>query len=258
MNMNLVRRKGIVFVLALLAFLPLPNADAAPARATMNAGIDPDGTDAARIEWLERRVELLEQRIDRLEPRVPMTILKLPVEAEAEKLAPRDVVPIPELLRSGSEIPFRIVKDDPNYIRPVYLWQWHSRFGRWSYLPERVHYALHRLFAAYDFGLSALYQLQGDLGIAFPTYQDETNLDLYLVAFQTEIRAAYTLGNQVVIVGAPKRAGVQVLTLKTGDLRPSNKNELLLVQLADSLGEEMDYALIAYAPPDFWARQRQR
>jgi len=251
-------RKGSPALPALLAVLLLLPSAASSARAAKPAGSAPSEADTKRIEWLERRVELLEQRIDRLEPRVPTTIVRLPVEAEAEKLAPRDAVPISEVLRRGKEIPFRIVKHDPNFVRPVYLWEWHSRFGRWSYMPSRVHYALHRLFAAYDFGLSALYQLQGDLGVAFPTFQHETNLDLYLIAFQTEVRGAYTLGNQIVLVGSPKRTGVQVVTVKTGDLQPSDKGKLLLAQLATAGGEEIDYALVAYAPPDFWAQQRRR
>ncbi|MEK5441035.1 hypothetical protein [Fredinandcohnia sp. FSL W7-1320] len=95
------------------------------------------------------------------------------------------------------------------------------------------------------------------MGISFPTTTNETNLDLYIVVFQTSITEVYTKGNQVVIVGTPKRTGVEVLSIKTADIHPSNKEKLLLVQLATN-GAELDYALISYQPPDFWLKQKQK
>lgn len=84
------------------------------------------------------------------------------------------------------------------------------------------------------------------------------NLDLYIVIFQTAVTDVYTKGNQVIVVGTPERNGVQVLTIKTGDLHPSDLSKLLLIQLATPLGHELDYSLIVYEPPDFWLKQIQK
>ena len=86
---------------------------------------------------------------------------------------------------------------------------------------------------------------------------NETDLDLYIVVFQTNITDVYTKGNQVVVVGTPKRTGVEVISIKTADIHPSNKEKLLLVQLATN-GDELDYSLISYESPDYWLKQKQR
>lgn len=87
-------------------------------------------------------------------------------------------------------------------------------------------------------------------------FQNDTALDLYIVVFQTTVTDVYTKGNQVVVAGTPNRNGVQVLTVKTGDIHPTDLSKLLLIQLATPLGHELDYSLIAYEPPDFWLKQK--
>lgn len=75
--------------------------------------------------------------------------------------------------------------------------------------------------------------------------------------FQTSITDVYTKGNQVVVVGTPERTGVEVINIKTADIYPSNKEKLLLVQLATN-GAELDYSLISYERPDYWLKQKQK
>lgn len=41
-------------------------------------------------------------------------------------------------------------------------------------------------------------------------FQNETALDLYIVVFQTIVTDVYTKGNQVVVVGTPKRDGASL------------------------------------------------
>ncbi|WP_339185505.1 hypothetical protein NST37_13315 [Brevibacillus sp. FSL K6-6036] len=60
------------------------------------------------------------------------------------------------------------------------------------------------------------------------------------------------------MVGKPKRTGAVAITIKTGDLEPANKAEPLLVQLATTSGDEIDYSLIEYVPPDFWNKQNEQ
>lgn len=49
---------------------------------------------------------------------------------------------------------------------------------------------------------------------------------------------------------------VQVLTVKTGEIHPTDLRKLSLFQLATRLGHELDYSLIAYESPDFWLKQK--
>jgi hypothetical protein len=208
-----------------------------------------------------RQIRELEQRLGNLEPPEPTTIIDspFPFETGTDDYYPTDVIPISEVIRRGTKIPFIVIKSEPNYIRPIYKEQWHSTYwgGRWSYVPERIHYALHRLFPFYDIGISGGLNFEQNVGISFPTFQNDTNLDMYLVVFQTKVTDVYTAGNQVVIVGKPERTGVEVLTIKTGDIHPSNKEKLLLIQLATN-NDELDYSLISYEPPDFWLKQKQK
>ncbi len=205
------------------------------------------------------RIQELEQRLEYLEPPEPTTILDspFPFEEGREVHYPTDVIPISAVSKEGTKIPFKVIESEPNYIRPIYEEHWHSTAGRWSYIPSRIHNSLHRIFPFYAIGLSAEFSFQHDLGISFPTDMNETDLDLYIVVFLTNITDVYTKGNQVVVVGTPKRTGVEVINIKTADIHPSNKEKLLLVQLATN-GDELDYSLIDYLQPDFWLKQRQK
>ena len=207
----------------------------------------------------QERIQELEKRLDFLEPPEPTTILDspFPFEKGTEVHFPTDVIPISEVLKEGTKIPFKVIKSEPNYIRPIYEEDWHSTTGRWSYIPSRIHYALHRIFPFYAIGISAELEFTQNVGISFPTDMNETDLDLYIVVFQTNITDVYTKGNQVVVVGTPKRTGVEVISIKTADIHPSNKEKLLLVQLATN-GAELDYSLINYEAPDYWLKQKQR
>lgn len=207
------------------------------------------------------RIQELEQRLDRLEPPEPTSILDspFPFEKGTKMHFPTDVIPISEVLKEGTKIPFKVIKNEPKYIRPIYEENWHSTYwgGRWSYIPSRIHYALHRIFPFYAIGISAELNFQQDVGIAFNTAANESDLDLYLVVFQTNITDVYTKGNQVVVVGTPKRTGVEVISIKTADIHPSNMEKLLLIQLATN-GAELDYSLINFEAPDYWLKKKQR
>lgn len=205
------------------------------------------------------RIHELEKRLDFLEPPEPTTIpdSPFPFEKGAEVHFPTDVTPISEVLKEGTKIPFKVIKSEPDYIRPIYEEYWHSTTGRWSYIPSRIHYALHRIFPFYAIGMSAELDFTQNVGITFPTAMNETDLDLYIVVFQSNITDVYTKGNQVVVVGTPKRTGVEVINIKTADIHPSNMEKLLLVQLATNEAE-LDYSLINYETPDYWLKQKQR
>jgi hypothetical protein len=41
------------------------------------------------------------------------------------------------------------------------------------------------------------------------------------------------------------------------DDKPTNEKEKLIVQLSTQDGHEIDYSLISYIQPDFWAKQKE-
>jgi hypothetical protein len=249
--MSKIRNGYTVISLIILAMLVFHTTSNAEVSAHLNLEI----TDKPN-----KRSEELEKRLKNLEPPKPIQLKQLPWEEEAEKHYPSDTLPVPAVMDKGTKILFNIIKNDPNYERPVYEEHWHSTYwgGRWSYVPMRIHYALHRLFTTYDIGISGELNFKQNVGINFPIFQNKTDLDLYIVAFQTAVTEVYTKGNQIVVVGNPKRNGVQVITIKTGDLHPSDLKKLMLVQLATPNGDELDYSLIVYEPPDFWLKQIQK
>ncbi|HWI49268.1 MAG TPA: hypothetical protein VNU45_13700 [Rummeliibacillus sp.] len=208
-----------------------------------------------KIEDLQEQLKEKERRLQNLEPTEPKKIVTLPWTNQS---FPSNVVLISKVIENGTKIPFKLIVDQPEYMRPIYEEEWHSSIGRWSYIPNRIYFAQHRLFLNYDAGLSSWYDFEHNIGLSIPMFQNENDLDLYIVAFQTEITSVYTLGNQIVVVGHPKRNGVQVITIKTGVLFPKNKEQNLLVQLVTQTGDEMDFSLINYMPPDFWLKQKEK
>lgn len=244
--------KGSLITLSMLLAISLSSS-------TSNAQEIPK-SQLSHPEEKNKQVERLENRLKQLEPPEPITIVDPPEQVEAEKYYPLDTISISEVINKGTKIPFRMIKNEPDYKRPVYEKHWHSTYwgGRWSYIPMRMNYALHHFFTTYDIGLSNEFDFQQNVGIVFPTFQNKTDLDMYIIAFQTTVTDVYTKGNQVVVLGNPKRNGVQVLTIKTDDLHPYDLKRLLLIQLATPLGHELDYSLISYAPPDFWLKQIQK
>ncbi len=78
---------------------------------------------------------------------------------------PSKIVPIDEVIAKGQEIPLDFIYNDPNWKRKSYKEYWHSKYQRWSYVPIRLHYSMHRLFTTYPTA-SVYYDFIHDLGIA--------------------------------------------------------------------------------------------
>ncbi|WP_337988607.1 hypothetical protein [Lysinibacillus sp. JNUCC 51] len=213
-----------------------------------------DAKESNRVNGLKAQIKGLENRLRSLEPIKPQTIADPPFP---ELSPPSKFVPLTQVIEDGIAIPYDVIINNPGYKRPAYEEYWHSSIGRWSYVPTRIHYALHQLFTNYDIALSEWYDFEQNMGFTIPMFQNKTDLDLYIVAFQSDIKAAYTMGNQVVVVGNPRRTGVQVITIKTSAIHPTNTEESLLVQLSTQAGEELDYALISYISSDFRLKEKE-
>lgn len=182
-----------------------------------------------------------------IEPKTPQNIDDPPFYALP---LPEQTVPVTEVMKNGKEIPLQFAYDDLNWKRQAYKDYWDSSVGRWSYVPSRIHYAMHRLFVTYPTA-SIYYDFIHDLGIAeesssFQIPSQKPYDNIVLVAMQTKVEKIVTLGNQVVVIGRPSLTGLQVLLIPVSDLKPNNPNESILFQLVTHEGDEIDYATETY------------
>lgn len=186
--------------------------------------------------------------LDSLEPEKPVNIDSTPIY---DIPLPSNTKPISEVIEKGKDIPLQFAYNDLNWKRPVYKTYWHtgpcSGGGRWSYVPERVNYALHRIFTTYPTA-SIYYDFVHNLGISDESDKfdfDYTNIDqIVLVAMQSNVKKIVTLDNQVILIVEPKRNGLQTLIIPKDTIQPSNKDEATIFQMVTPEGYEIDYSLI--------------
>ena len=181
------------------------------------------------------------------EPEVPTNIADPPY---AELAPPTEQKPVETVIKEGKEIPAQFDYNDPKWERPAYKAYWHSSYGRWSYVPNLIHSAIHRIFVTYPTA-SVFYDFVHDLGIAeesdsFEKHSGEPYDQIELVVMQTRIEKLVTLGNQVVVVGKPALTGLQALSIPVKYIKPDDPEESILFQLVTSDGDEIDYATIDY------------
>lgn len=157
---------------------------------------------------------------------------------------PSKMVSVGEVIKKGKEIPLQFAYNNPEWKRQAYKKYWHSSYGRWSYVPYRIHYAMHRIFASYPTA-SVFYDFTHELGIweesdAFKIPSKAPYENIVLVVMQTKVEKIKTLGNQVVVVGKPAADGLQVLLVPNKDLTPFNPKESIMFQLVTPEGDEID------------------
>lgn len=187
----------------------------------------------------------------KLEPETPTNLDDPPYDVPP---IPENEVDIEEVLEKGVEIPFVMVYNDPKWKRPAFKEYWHSKYGRWSYVPIRIHYALHRLFVTYETA-SRYYDFIHDLGIReesfdFKKYESISPLDyMQVVIMNTVVERVITYQNQVVIVGRPQRTGLQAINIPTINIQPIGTSQNILFQLVTPDGYEIDDTTIILDRP---------
>lgn len=183
----------------------------------------------------------------RIEPEIPVDIADPPYK---ELAPPTKLESINAVIKTGKEIPVQFDYNNPDWERPAYKSYWHSSYGRWSYVPNLIHNAIHRMFVTFTTA-SVFYDFVHDLGIAeesddFIKHSGEPYDRIEMVVMQTEIEKIVTLGNQVIVVGKPALTGLQAVSIPVKDIKPSNSEESILFQLVTSDGNEIDDATINY------------
>ena len=107
-------------------------------------------------------IAVLSTSMWKIEPETPRNIDDPPF---GELTSPTKTVSVNEVIQSGTEIPLQFAYNNPEWKRQAYKSYWHSSIGRWSYVPNRIHYAMHRFFVTYPTA-SVFYDFIHDLGIA--------------------------------------------------------------------------------------------
>ncbi|MDQ8739428.1 hypothetical protein [Paenibacillus sp. LHD-38] len=159
-----------------------------------------------------------------------------------------------EIIKSGEKLPYSLLFEKLDWQRPAYKSYWHSSVsGRWSYVPNRLHYVQHRLFTTPTAALSNHYDFVHNLGLqeemmnvqAQPHDADRERFigQIMVVVMQAKIEKVLTSGNQVVIIARPQRHGMQALTVNKVDMKFTNPNEAVLFQLVTPDGDEIDYSV---------------
>jgi hypothetical protein len=165
---------------------------------------------------------------------------------------PQNEVPIEQVLENGNEISFIFIYNNPDWQRPIYKNYWEN--VRWSALPNRIHYAMHRVFSTYATA-SIYYDFIHDLGIAeeskqFIKYESTSPYDyLHIVVMNTLIERVITYRNQIVIVGKPERTGLQAIIIPSNSINPTEGSNNILIQLVTPDGYEVDYTTEILASP---------
>lgn len=165
---------------------------------------------------------------------------------------PAKVLSVAEIIEKGAEIPFDLIYDNPYWERQSYKSYWHSSAsgGRWSYVPNRIHYAMHRLFTTYRTA-SVYYDFVHNLGIVNEWGNLEESRggaydNINVAVMNTKVEKILTYGNQVIIIGRPQRNGLTIIDVPVNKIKPFNEKEFILFQLVTELGDEIDYSLINY------------
>jgi len=171
---------------------------------------------------------------------------------------PQNEVAIKQVIENGEEIPIKFIYNNPDWERPAYKDYWHSKFGRWSYVPNRIHYAMHRIFSTYATA-SVYYDFIHNLGIAeesneFNNYEYTSSPSpfdfLQVVVMNTLIEKVVAYEKQIVIIGKPQRTGLQAIIIPNEKINPNENTDNILIQLVSPDGYEIDYTTETLVRPN--------
>lgn len=204
------------------------------------------GTDEPKDADINKEYKECRNRLESLEPDEAKNIDSWPIY---DTSLTSNTQPVLDVMEVGKEIALEFAYNDLDWKRPAYKTYWHTTpsGGRWSSVPIRVNYALHRIFATYPTA-SIYYDFVHNLGISEESDNfdfDYTNIDqIVLVAMQSNIKKIVTLGNQVIVMVEPRRTGLQVIAIPEDIVQPSKKDEATIFQMVTPDGYEIDYSLL--------------
>lgn len=205
--------------------------------------------EAADLSEIEKENSTLRSLLPSLLPKEQKTILE---DEHRNIFMNTDIVPPPlpasslsSVIALGAEIRFRILTDDPEYLRPVYDPDWKGFYFRsWLYLPYKNLEARHRIFA-FSLGGSANFDIFGSLGYgpeSTPNAPIDNHRNINFLIYGFKVKNVRVFQNQVAIIGKPEQTGAQVVSIVQNDLLPEGvETKDFLFQLSTPEGYEVDY-----------------
>ncbi len=159
--------------------------------------------------------------------------------------APLPTSPLSKVIAEGIETKFRILADDPEYLRPIYDPSWRGFYFRcWLYLPYKNVEARHKIFA-YSLGGSENFDIFGSLGNSprsIPSTPIDNHRNINFRVYGFEVNNVKVFQNQVALIGEPKLTGAQVVSIVQNDLLPEGVDTKdFLFQLSTPEGYEVDF-----------------
>lgn len=154
---------------------------------------------------------------------------------------PLPTVPLSNVITQGAETEFRILSDDPLYLRPLYDPVWRQAYYRgWLDLPYKNMEARHKMFA-FSIGLSMNYDIFGSLGYS-PDVAVNAHKNINFLIYGFSVESVKVFENQVALVGMPERTGARIISITQNKLLPEGiDTKDFIFQLSTPKGYEVDF-----------------
>ncbi len=152
-----------------------------------------------------------------------------------------------DIIAKGKNLAYLFVYTDEDYLRPIYSSQWKQAYYQgWLYLPQKVVSARHTLFT-YLGSAGKIFDTDGELGFYPNIAIDNQNYFNFLI-YNFDPENVIQLGNHIAITGKPTKKGVQVISIKAGDMAAQiNQKENITIHLCTPKGYELDYQNILFS-----------
>jgi hypothetical protein len=128
-------------------------------------------TEDKDIGELQKENQILKETLEHLLPGEQKVAYENPYRAYGDYKPPfKTVASLQEVIEKGKKINFTVLYNEPQYLRPIYDSSWKGFYFRgWTYLPDKVEEARHRLFV-FPLGASSNFDFTGSLGFDYNKY----------------------------------------------------------------------------------------
>lgn len=196
----------------------------------------------------EKTFEDISHRINRLEPLIPDDIKDTLAQ---ETHLPSSVENVSQALKKGKTAKYRLIYQDLYWQREAYKAYWHStKGGKWSYMPDRLTYGLHKIFTTYP-TYNVYQDFIYELGIKeeasqFNLQTSKQVNEMIIVVMKGRVKGIKAYNNQVLVICEPTRIGLEVLSIPIKEFGNINPEEPILTQMVTPDGYEIDYSTLGY------------
>ncbi|PYG88815.1 hypothetical protein LY28_01175 [Ruminiclostridium sufflavum DSM 19573] len=177
---------------------------------------------------------------------------KVLYENGLREIADPDIQPVfsaatpKEILDKGKTLSYIFTYTNEEYLRPIYSDTWKQAYYQgWLYLPEKIITARHSIFV-YTGNESTAFNLEGELGF-YPSVSIDDQNYINIMIYNFDLQNVVQYENQIAISGMPAKKGVQIISVKIGDVSAqTNEEKQMSIHLCTPGGLEIDYQNINF------------